>query len=202
MAPFPDFSCRYVILLVCSSVPPGGLPSCISSFTFCSLISFTCHHCPWGCSISAPATLNCAFVVTVRLRYLDIIKWILSILKHHSSRQRANRTSEKWSEFRTRSIRVCLSFGLVHFFILHTWSQLCAPPIEQGSLKWWRTVERIEDNQSELLTWVPRRKWCLPGGSGQEVTNETKITVAWTIDTDSSLNNTLGLNEKLATWSS
>ena len=42
----------------------------------------------------------------------------------------------------------------------------------------------------------------MPDGSGQEVTNETKRTGAWTIDDDSSLNNILGLNEKLATWSS
>ena len=41
----------------------------------------------------------------------------------------------------------------------------------------------------------------MPGGSGQEVTNETKRTGAWTIDEDSSLSNILGLNEKLATWS-
>ena len=42
----------------------------------------------------------------------------------------------------------------------------------------------------------------MPDGSSQEVTNETKRTGAWTIDDDSSLNTILGLNEKLATWSS
>ena len=63
-------------------------------------------------------------------------------------------------------------------------------------------VEHIEDSQGELLRWVLRRKHCMPDGSSQEVTNETKRTGAWTIDDDSSLNNILGLNEKLATWSS
>lgn len=132
MAPFPDFSCRYVILVCCSA--PSGLPFCISSFTFCSLISFSCHHCPWGAAWVLLATLNCTFVVTVWLRYLDIIKCeYLVFWNIIPSGGRANRTSEKGSEFRTRSIRVWLSFGLVHFFILHTWAQLCAPPIEQGS---------------------------------------------------------------------